>query len=1564
MRISFILVSFLFFQIKLTAQITTELLKTSSDSIIIQIDLHDFEFKTSKLADYYVLDVSDLLPIAKKNTPDLLQFVRSIIIDDNGGYELEILDAQYIIRRNIKIAPSIGHIKRSINPDSLIPSFGAVYTKNEYFPNKIAEISKPFIFKEHRALRLLFYPFQYNPVREKLRIYSSVSILIYKSSKNGINEKKRLKKSHSTIFDDFYSKYFLNYSSHYKYSSIVTQSRMLVLCPPRYSAMMKEFIDWKQELAFDINLVDSIDFTNNQVVSSFIEAYYQTKGLDYLLIVGDAEDIAPMDKNGPSDAAFGHIEGDDSYPELIVGRFSCENEAELKTQIDRTIAYEKQPESGNWIAKAVLIASAEGEGAGDDNEGDWQHMQNIRIDLENYGYIRVDELYDGTKGGNDLEGNPMPEDLSLLLNEGRGLLAYVGHGADDIWSTSGFTNKDVFALENVGKLPFIFDVACLNGNFVGQTCFAEAWMRAQYNNQAVGAIAIIASTINQDWMPPMAAQDEMIDLLTEISSEKSAKTFGLISLNACMLMNEEYGEIGAVMTDTWTIFGDPSIVLRTKEATQISVFHEPNLFLAQEATIVKSSTENAVVSIIQSNEIISKGQVENGQIIATFNRIELAKPVELTVSAPEMIPYMYSFPVHSLHAPFLINTNVELININGKSSDVLDYGKKYFLKITTKNNSDMPLNNVKAYLYCQNNDIQIIKDSVFIGSIDGNEEIVTLDSFVLNVSNEISNAESVDFKLIYDGTEEGVWTSEFSIQAVAPELEFSFQTVIDQNNNAQIDANESLLYHISLKNVGNADLDSVYFKLNSLENNFQVLTDGQWFYDIAANESVDFAFELVASNTIINEFTFSLDVVFLDTLNYILSFDNRILVEDWESGIDETFDWNMGSSAQWTIDSTESFDGQNSLRSASIGNGETSSVSLKLNLLFEDSFSFYSKVSTELDYDFLQFYVDGELIDSWSGELNWRKNLYKLSEGEHIIKWSYAKDVYMLEGSDAVWIDSISIPSSIKEQFRPEFLSFPDTSYSIVDSVDYLIKIDFFDSKDNDLYSVNLPNWLKLDSVSSEYYRLFGFCGDADWGDFEIKLVASNNFGSTNQFFNLHISRPPVFTNTPLDSVNQDDIYIFKPEFYSEDINSVNLSLKSAPQWLFLRQMQDSSYLLRGKPNGIDVGEHEIVLSLMDGKSENVLQNTTLRVLDINDMPIIYSKPDSLVFEDDEYVYLLQVSDIDDIDILDLELLYLPSWLNYRQLSSRVWEFSGWPDVQNVGVDSVKLQVSDLEYISEQKFIISVLNRNDLPIFSVANSDTTLEDFSFDKNYFFTDEEGDSIKFDLLTKPNWIAYTKTSETAFALSGTPTNSEVGESILEFWLTDFVDTAVIKYTIVVENVNDAPFFISSTIDTAYFAMTYESIIYYKDIDSKQLELNIVSSPDWIKLEIINDTSALLFGDVPIITKENQIVRLSISDKIDTVYQDFELYFSSTNSISDFAKTDDFKVYPNPASDYIRIKQKSGIEIEKLEIWDAQSKLISSQSSEFQYIVLTNFEIGVYFLVFYTKTGLFYTKLVIEK
>ena len=203
-----------------------------------------------------------------------------------------------------------------------------------------------------------------------------------------------------------------------------------------------------------------------------------------------------------------------------------------------------------WFKKATGIGSEFGAGQGDNGEADYVHIGNIRTLLLAHGYSVVDEFY-GTNGATAAM-------VSTALNAGRGLMNYCGHGSETGWGTTGYSNSNVTALVNDNKLPIVFSVACVNGKFdyAYGPCFAEAWLRSVHNGEPIGAVATYMASINQDWTPPMAAEDAFDVLLTD----GTYHSFGtLCYASSCAMMDKYPGSSGINMFNTWHVFGDPSL---------------------------------------------------------------------------------------------------------------------------------------------------------------------------------------------------------------------------------------------------------------------------------------------------------------------------------------------------------------------------------------------------------------------------------------------------------------------------------------------------------------------------------------------------------------------------------------------------------------------------------------------------------------------------------------------------------------------------------------------------------------------------------------------------------------------------------------------------------------------------------------------------------------------------------------------------------------------------------------------------------------------------------------------
>ncbi len=147
--------------------------------------------------------------------------------------------------------------------------------------------------------------------------------------------------------------------------------------------------------------------------------------------------------------------------------------------------------------------------------------------------------------------------------------------------------------------------------------------------------------------------------------------------------------------------------------------------------------------------------------------------------------------------------------------------------------------------------------------------------------------------------------------------------------------------------------------------------------------------------------------------------------------------WNFSGNNNWVIDDATVFSGNYSAKSGTIYNNQTSSISISLFVQEDNEISFYQKVSSEANYDYLRFYIDNTLQDSWSGNGNWEFETFNVESGFHTFKWEYYKDQAVTSGQDCGWIDEITFPvSSII--VTPTVLEFYDVQ-SCVEGLEFSI---------------------------------------------------------------------------------------------------------------------------------------------------------------------------------------------------------------------------------------------------------------------------------------------------------------------------------------------------------------------------------------------------------------------------------------------------------------------------------------------------------------------------------------------
>ncbi len=638
--------------------IQTTLVASSENQITVNLQVpgfYTYEVTTPR-GEANIISVPRTVSTAAAGEPNLPMIAVPVIIGDRALMHIEVAESEFTDYENIEVAPSKGDFPRSIDPEDVPYTYGECYNQDAFFPAQIATLDEPYIHRDVRGQNMMIVPFQYNPVTKVLRVYNRLTLSMVKDGDDNRNiiENRMRNFSLDPEFKAMYENRYINYAeSMSRYTPIEEAGELLIICHDAFMTAMQPFVAWKKQIGRPTTMVGtSTAGATAEAIKSYITNYYNSHpNLTDVLLVGDVAQIPGVyisagsgysGYSGYGDAQYGQTVGTDYYNELIIGRFCCENEAQVTNHVNKVLNYERDLNaSATWLPIGQGVSKNEGAGSGHYGEADYQHIDYIRDDLLNYNYTTVHRDYQGVSGVTSSAAI-----VSQHINEGVSIINYCNHGSETSWGVFSYSNSHVNALTNDYKLPYIISVACLNGKYDRSgDCFAEAWMRATNNSNGnpTGAIGGMFSYISQPWTPPQYGQDEMVDILVESQSSNIRHTMGGVSANGNMAVLD----LGANQNankgtyNTWILYGDPTLTLRNAVPTDMGVTHASSMSTsATNFTVNATNGNGALATLTRNGEIMGSATINNGTCNITFTAPGTTGTATLTVFGYNKITYI------------------------------------------------------------------------------------------------------------------------------------------------------------------------------------------------------------------------------------------------------------------------------------------------------------------------------------------------------------------------------------------------------------------------------------------------------------------------------------------------------------------------------------------------------------------------------------------------------------------------------------------------------------------------------------------------------------------------------------------------------------------------------------------------------------------------------------------------------------------------------------------------------------------------------------------------------------
>jgi len=397
---------------------------------------------------------------------------------------------------------------------------------------------------------------------------------------------------------------------------------------------------------------------------------------------------------------------------------------------------------------------------------------------------------------------------------------------------------------------------------------------------------------------------------------------------------------------------------------------------------------------------------ESGMLSGTPTEELLAYPLNFKVTDAKGIVDRKTIP---------ISTDGLIIGYDITTPNNLDieWGETVNMNLDLRNATAGTINNLVLTLTCNNPDVTITDGIQNVGTLNSLQEIEYASAFVFGPNFNFYNEQEITLHLTAEATE-NTWEFDIVYPVYTADIEIEENFVDDADNN-RLDIGETSDVYYVFSNDGGSALTDITVTVTStdpfltINDNYDEPADlnpagiGNAYFNFTAHADC-----LPGHVAILNFHVTGANDYEKDITGYI---SVGQILETWESNTFDTYNWSTGGTQPWFITTELPYEGTYCLKSGTITHEQNSSLEIELQVISPGTISFYRKVSSEANYDFLKFYVDGTEKGSWSGEVDWALESYSVAAGVRNFKWVYSKDVSVNTASDCAWIDFIEFPS-------------------------------------------------------------------------------------------------------------------------------------------------------------------------------------------------------------------------------------------------------------------------------------------------------------------------------------------------------------------------------------------------------------------------------------------------------------------------------------------------------------------------------------------------------------------------
>lgn len=845
----------------------------------------------------------------------------------------------------------------------------------------------------------------------------------------------------------------------------------------------------------------------------------------------------PKDGFISSDNPYADID-DDELPDICFSRLVAQSPTELPVFIGKVMEYEyTNPCMNLYYYMHPLTASA------------WQTNLWFQITISTiYGYLsqhgkmptRLSEIYSGelsdqwssANGTSTLISYFGPEGLGYIpatpgelggwtgaaaehviraFNQGAYLIQHRDHGWTTKWYQPEIYTSNFGEINNVGQMPFLISINCKTGQFDHTSnCFVEALLRMTRDGQNAGIVGAIGPSgqtysfandiflwgiwdlFDPNFLPDYGPFDPQH---TGLWMPAFAAVSGKYFLDANVFPNTNV-TMRSCTFNTFHAHCDPFLKMYTEVPQTIQATHDPTFtcyapfhFTAPEGVDVALSAYYGGKTLLLATAT-GTGEEQTFQVMSY---VPVGR-IKLTMTGQNYLRSEESIPVTPFVGPAVVTDSIA---VNGGPVQ-LPYGESATVDLTVKNVGSEASPAGSALLTSSGESLQIAHSESAFTALSPDESQHIENAFQFTLSDDLPDWTEVPFTITTQFGGESLERN-YTLTVMAPHFTSELINIDDAigNGNGRLDPGEFATLNFRVTNVGHCVAENPIFTLRNDQGYIRVITPEVELYDVGIYHVNDISFDIFVE-FIAGEST-SADINLVSTSRNLIEencfpFPIGFTIENFESHELNPVYWTNDSEHPWIFTTNQPYEGSFCLRSGVIDHNESSTISFRYTSNEAGDLTFFYKTSTETNYDFLIFSLDGEEHTRFSGEQSWYHRSYNINPGDHTYTWSYQKDYSVSNGDDCVYIDYITLPPFLdKTDEKPKMpLTLhpnPTTDLVWIDieqDGDYVVNV--YDGKGKLVASQRNDNKLSFGKMAAGLYHIEVVQNGQCWSGKMVKM--------------------------------------------------------------------------------------------------------------------------------------------------------------------------------------------------------------------------------------------------------------------------------------------------------------------------------------------------------------------------------------------------------------------------------------------------------------------------------------------